>query len=101
MLHGLTTHDPTNCNWTDDGDTDLITYTRYNANSTVTSTVSNYVDGVFTATALTTDPVMHYSYDLLADQRDRELRAEWGQVQHAAVQREHALPVRPGGTGWR
>jgi YD repeat-containing protein len=62
--------------WTGGSDTDIISYTNYNADSTVASTVSNYVDGVFTATQPITDTITQYSYDPLGRLTQTVLNAD-------------------------
>ena len=60
-----TTVEPADQGWTDGSDTDLISYTNYNADSTVASSIDNYVDGTFSATAPITDTITQNTYDPL------------------------------------
>jgi hypothetical protein len=58
-----TTVDPANQSWTNGNDTDLVSVTRYRADSSIAQTIANDVDGVFTASAPITDRITQYAYD--------------------------------------
>ncbi len=80
---------PANSSWTDGHDTDLITVTRYRADSSLDRTIANYVTGQFAASSPITERVTQYGYD------------GQGRAITTTANLDPSTPTTPGAPGYR